>query len=94
MVQLESNKKWTWKWLRLRWQEHTDFRAHSRWLFIHPGGVDQSEWCFTIPASQSHVDEILNKINWWSLVFAYAKSKDYFAQSDYFQQRSDGSVAA
>ena len=94
-----SNNKWTWVWSFPKWQEKSN--NASRWIAIHPVGSlsysswkSTSEWCFTIPASQSHVDEILNKINWWSLVFAYAKSKDYFAQSDYFQQRSDGSVAA
>jgi len=80
--ELESNKKWTWKWLRLRWQEHTDFRAHSRWLFIHPGGVDQSEWCFTIPYEQDsqEVYDIIKKLEWNCLVYAYY-SEDHLKDS-------------
>jgi len=94
-----SNSKWTWVWSFPKWQEKSN--NASRWIAIHPvKSLSYSSWkstsegCFTIPASQGHVNEILNKINWWSVVFAYAKSKGYFAQSDYFQQRSDGSVAA
>jgi hypothetical protein len=35
----------------------------------------------------------MEKIKWWFL-FAYAESKDYFAQSNYFKQNSDGSIMA
>ena len=71
--ELESNKKWTWKWLRLRWQEHTSFRARSRWIFIHPGGVDQSEWCFTIPyeKDKQEVYDVIKKLEWNCLVYSY-----------------------
>ena len=95
----KSNTKNTWKWSFVKWQEKSN--NASRWIAIHPvksltykSWKPTSEWCFTLPISQNKVDEILNKINWWSLVFAYAKSKDYFAQSNYFQQNADGSVAA
>lgn len=93
------NSRGTWIWSFLKWQESSNNKL--RWIAIHP--VDllvneswdlTSEWCFTIPMSRSYVNEILAKINWWSLIFAYAKSKDYFAQSDYFKINSDGSVRA
>ena len=93
------NTKGTWRWSFPRWLESSNNSV--RWIAIHPvksltyqSWRPTSKWCFTLPISQSEVDEILNKINWWSLVFSYAKSKDYFAQSDYFQQSSDGRVAA
>lgn len=76
--ELESNKKWSWKWLRLRWQEHTDFRARSRWIFIHPGGVDQSEGCFTIPYEhdKQEVYDVIKKLEWNCLVYAYHSEDD------------------
>lgn len=94
-----SNGKWTWVWQFPKWQEKSN--NATRWIAIHPvKSLTYSSWkptsegCYTIPQSQSYVNEILSKINWWSLVFAYAKKKDYFAQSDYFKQSSDGSVVA
>lgn len=96
-----SNNKGTWEWNFWTPLEKSNSNLRSRGCAIHPVGSlvykswkPTSEWCFTIPRSQEYVNGILHKIEWWSLVFAYAKEKDYFAQSDYFQQRSDGSVAA
>ena len=93
------NGKRTWHWNFPKWQEKSN--KASRWIAIHPVGSlvyktwkSTSDWCFTIPRSQKYVDEILLKIEWWSLVFAYAKSEDYFAQSNYFHKNSDGSYAA
>lgn len=96
-----SNNKGTWQWNFWTPLEKSNSNLRTRGCAIHPVGSliyrswkPTSEWCFTIPRSQRYVNEILHKIEWKSLVFAYAKSRDYFAQSDYFQQRSDGSVAA
>lgn len=94
----QSSKKWHWNFPQ--WQEKSN--NASRWIAIHPvkslifsnSWKPTSEWCFTIPASQDYVDEILWKIEWKSLVFSYAKSKNYFAQSNYFQQDSSGRYAA
>ena len=92
-----ANYKGTWLWSFPTWQEASN--NTSRWIAIHPVNslIDESwkltsEWCFTIPISQSALNEILVKINWWSLVFAYAKSKDYFLQSKYFQENSEGNI--
>ena len=96
-----SNSKGTWKWNFWKWLEGSNSNLRSRGCAIHPVGSlvygtwkSTSEWCFTIPKSQKYVNEILSKIGWWSLVFAYAKSEKYFAQSNYFHQTSNGAYAA
>jgi hypothetical protein len=95
------NGKGTRRWNFPEWLEKSNSKSRGRWIAIHPVKSEvyaswkpTSQWCFTIQGSQSHTNEILDKIEWWSLLFSYAKSKDYFAQSDYFKQNSDGSVAA
>lgn len=95
------NGKHTRMWNKPKPLEKSNSNSDDRGIFIHPVKSEvyaswkpTSQWCFTIQGSQSHTDEILDKIEWWSLLFSYAKSKDYFDQSDYFKVNSDGSVAA
>ena len=95
------NGKGSWHWNFPKWQESSNSASHWRWIARHPvrsltykSWKPTSEGCFTIPRSQAYVDEMLAKTQWWSLLFSYAKSKDYFKQSKYFQQNADGSVAA
>ena len=95
------NGKGSWHWNFPKWQESSNSASHWRWIARHPvrsltykSWKPTSEGCFTIPRSQAYVDEMLEKTQWWSLLFSYAKSKDYFKQSKYFQQNADGSVAA
>ena len=87
-----TRKSW-WYWLRqITGIESSNSTAAWRWIAIHPWWVNWSEWCFTIPKSVS--SEIMNKQIWWSLLFAYAESKQYFAQSNYFKQDSNGNFIA
>ena len=87
-----TRKSW-WYWLRqITGIESSNSSAAWRWIAIHPWWVNWSEWCFTIPRNVS--SEIMQKQIWWSLVFAYAESKQYFAQSNYFKQDSNGSFLA
>lgn len=80
-------------WLRhITGIESSNKSAAWRWIAIHPWWLNWSEWCFTIPKSIS--SEIMNKQIWWSLLFAYAESKQYFAQSNYFKQDSNGNYVA
>ena len=95
------NGKHTRMWNKPKWLEDCNDKSADRGIFIHPVKSEvyaswkpTSQWCFTIEGSQSYVNGILDKIQWWSLLFSYAKSKDYFEQSDYFKVNSDGSVAA
>ncbi len=88
-------------WSYPAWQESSNNASQWRWIAIHPvrslvyrSGTPTSLGCFTIPASQSYVNGILDKINKKSLFFAYAKSKNYFTQSKYFQQNSNGGFTA
>lgn len=77
-------------WLLMRWIEDSNDSAQSRWIYMHPWG-SISQWCFTLPKDQAY--EIMNKLKWDSLLFAYAKSNDYFAQSEYFDSSSNWDVA-
>lgn len=80
-------------WLRqVKWLESSNEQSDERGIAIHEWGENWSQWCFTLPKKNSK--EIMDKIKWWSLVFAYAKSKEYFAQSNYFKENSDGNIAA
>ena len=82
----------SWSWLRqITWLESSNSNAAQRWIAVHPWWENGSEWCFTLPKDISK--NIMEKIKWWFL-FAYAESKDYFAQSNYFKQNSDGSIMA
>jgi len=74
---LQWNTKWTWKWLLLEWMEDSNYRAESRWIFMHPWGVNQSEWCFTIPyeKDKEEVYNVLQKLEWWCLVYSYFDEK-------------------
>lgn len=79
-------------WLYPIWQETSNNSSQWRWIAIHPvksliykSWIPTSLWCFSIPAQQDYINKIIDKIKWWSLIFAYAKSKDYFTQSKYFQ---------
>lgn len=65
--------------LLLNWIEDSNDNATSRWIFIHPGSVNWSEWCFTLP---ENAQEIMNKIKWDSLVFSYYPDETYLASSN------------
>lgn len=79
---LKYNSKWTRKWLRLQWWEDSNYRAGARWIYMHPAGVNQSEWCFTIPYKEDkqEVYDILKKIEWRTLVYSYY-SEDFVKDS-------------
>ena len=79
------------KWLLMNWIEWSNNKASSRWIYMHPGWLI-SLWCFTLPQNKS--TEIMNKVKWDSLLFAYAKSKDYFSQSQYFSTSTTWDVLA
>lgn len=88
----ENNSKRTRRGLRMQWTEKdntNNWNAASRWIFMHPW-TTYSQWCFTIPKNIS--TEIMNKVKWDSLLFSYAKSKDYFKKSWYFQTTSDWNI--
>lgn len=90
VITKSPNKSWS--WLRqITWLESSNNNAAQRWIAVHPWWENGSEWCFTLPKDISKT--IMEKIK-WSFLFAYAESKQYFAQSDYFQKNSDGSIAA
>ena len=79
-------------WLRqITWLESSNNNSAQRWIAVHPWWENGSEWCFTLPKDISK--SIMEKIK-WSFLFAYAESKEYFAQSNYFQKNADGSIAA
>lgn len=90
----EDNYKHTRSWLRMFWTEKdkkNNWNAAWRWIFMHKGAENPdkkgdlfSQWCFVIPNNIS--ETVLNKVGWWSLLFAFAKSKDYFEKSDYFEK--------
>jgi len=81
-------------WLRqIKWLESSNEQSDERGIAIHEWSENWSQWCFTLPKKCAR--EIMDKIKWWSLVFAYAKSKEYFAQqSNYFKENPDGSITA
>lgn len=78
-------------WLLMNGIEDSNDNAKSRWIYMHPGWLI-SLWCFTLPQNKS--SEIMDKVKWDSLLFAYAKSKDYFSQSKYFETTSTWDVLA
>lgn len=80
-----SNPNYRRQWLRMYWTESSNNNAASRWIFMHRGqknGSLYSQWCFVIP--DDITETILNKVIWWSLLFSYAKSTNYFANSNHF----------
>ncbi|MDD2537152.1 MAG: murein L,D-transpeptidase catalytic domain family protein [Candidatus Absconditabacteria bacterium] len=60
--------------------EESNDQAKKRGIFIHPGGVNHSEGCFTLPKDAS---AIMNNLKGDSLVFAYYPDKNYLAQSNF-----------
>ncbi len=83
----------SWSWLRMNWLEDgINDKAANRWIYMHPWSEAWSLWCFTLPKDIAH--EIMNKLKWWSVLFAFAKTKDYFNKSKIFQSSSDGSITA
>ena len=79
-------------WLRqITWLESSNNKAAQRWIAVHPWWENGSEWCFTLPKDISR--KIMEEIK-WGFLFAYAESREYFAQSNYFTQNSDGSIMA
>lgn len=78
-------------WLLMNGIEDSNDSAKSRGIYMHPGWKI-SQWCFTLPKDVS--SDIMNKVKWDSLLFSYAKSKDYFAKSNYFSTSSTGDVLA
>ena len=82
----------SWSWLRMiTWLESSNNKAAKRGIAVHAWWENGSEWCFTLPKDISR--KIMEQIKWWFL-FAYAESKDYFAQSNYFKENADGKIAA
>lgn len=75
---LKTNKKGTRKWIQLTWLDNPNYRARSRWIFIHPWGLEQSEWCFTIPYEhdKEEVYNVIKKLEWNCLVYAYYSEDD------------------
>ena len=67
------------EWLLLNWKEPwINDNASSRWVYIHPAGMEQSEGCLILPYAKSDwqkwEDAILRqiqKLQWWSIVFTY-----------------------
>ncbi len=67
------------EWLKLIWAEKgVNDNAYARDIYIHPAGLNQSEWCFTLPYNKAEwqlwEDKILQqlmKIKWDSILFAY-----------------------
>lgn len=89
-----SNPNYHREWLRMYWTENSNNNAASRWIFMHRGQKNWSlfsQWCFVIPDSVS--EAILNKVIWGSLLFSYAKSRDYFANSNLFKTDSNWNVS-
>lgn len=58
--------------------EFSNDNARKRGIFIHPAGIDQSEWCFTLP---EYDNEILPLIKGGTLLFAYFPDSTYFKKS-------------
>lgn len=86
---IESPSNRNRSWMRMNWIEtNSNISAASRWIYMHPGWKI-SQWCFTL---QENASEIMNKLKWDSLLFAYAKSKDYFTWSNYFQTQSNWNI--
>lgn len=89
------------EWLSLKWKEQwINDNASSRWIYIHPAWMEQSEWCFILPYNkaewQEWEDKILNqiaKIQWWSTVFAYDNRvfEQYKKESPIFWINSEAS---
>jgi hypothetical protein len=65
--------------LLLQGIEESNDQAVERGIYIHPGPVNGSEGCFTLP---NKANEIMNKVKGDSLLFAYYPDKEYLAQSD------------
>ena len=78
--------------LLLNWIEDSNDQARNRGIYMHPGWVNWSHWCFTLPKELA--SEIMNKLKWDSLLYAYAKSTEYFAQSQYFSPNTNWNLAA
>lgn len=89
-----SNPNYHREWLRMYWTENSNNNAASRWIFMHRGQKNWSlfsQWCFVLPDDVS--ETILNKVIWGSLLFSYAKSSDYFANSNHFNTDSNWDVS-
>lgn len=77
-------------WLRMKWiEDWNNSAAASRWIFMHPWWLI-SQWCFTLPGEEAQ--NIINNVKWDSLLFAYARSKDYFNKSQYFDSAPNWDV--
>lgn len=84
------------EWLKLTWLEKgINDNAVKRALYIHPAGLEQSEWCFTLPYDKAEwkewEDKILNqlyKIKNNSIVFAYDSRvfDEYRQESELFTE--------
>ena len=87
------------QWLKLTWEEKgINDNANARDIYIHPAGLDQSDWCFTLPYDKAEwekwekeIHDQLLKIRWESVVFAYDSRvfKDYAKQSKFFSDVED-----
>jgi len=88
-IRKSRTKKWS--GLLLSWIEESNRQAKQRGIYIHPGTVEGSEWCFTLPKEAT---EIMNKLKGDSLLFAYYPDSNYLAQSDLISDDSSIRTAA
>lgn len=89
----EKNSKNTREWLRLYGVEDgINDKTDERGIFIHPAGVQWSEWCLTIP-KEYKPQKIMDKIIGKSLIFSYAPDANYLAQSNILNNKAN-SIAA
>jgi len=65
--------------------EESNDQATKRGIYIHPGSVEGSEGCFTLPEK---ADEIMNKVKGDSLLFAYYPDRKYLAESRFIDTSS------
>ena len=91
---LQSNSKWSWKWLFLKWVEYSNDKASARWIAVHPvrsffysrtenghrAWDSTSEGCITI-RSVDNPSDIMNKIKWDSLIYSYYPDMSYLNKS-------------
>jgi hypothetical protein len=80
----------SWHGLWMKGIEDSNDNAHNRWIYMHPWTVTWSAWCFTLP---KYSKEIMEKLKWDSLLFAYYPQQDYFAESKLIDSKPDRLVA-
>lgn len=69
--------------LKMKGIEDSNDNAADRGIYIHPAPVTGSEGCFTLPMKQQEANEIMDKLKWDSLLFAYYPDQKYVDSSKY-----------